>query len=83
MDKLAIVVPCYNEEEVLKIASEALRGVLQDLIRKGKITEDRCTLKKGIRLSLPPDAVHNITTALEFVDHLFDNVHVVLQIRID
>ena len=34
MEKLAIVVPCYNEEEVLKIASEALRGVLDDLIRK-------------------------------------------------
>jgi glycosyltransferase involved in cell wall biosynthesis len=40
MDKLAIVVPCYNEEEVLKIASEALRGVLDDLIRKKKIAED-------------------------------------------
>lgn len=40
MDKLAIVVPCYNEEEVLKIASEALRGVLADLIRKEKIAED-------------------------------------------
>ena len=34
MEKLAIVVPCYNEEEVLKIASEALRGVLDDLIHK-------------------------------------------------
>lgn len=40
MDKLAIVVPCYNEEEVLKLASEALRGVLADLIRKEKIAED-------------------------------------------
>ena len=40
MDKLAIVVPCYNEEEVLKIASEALRGVLDDLIKKEKIAED-------------------------------------------
>lgn len=40
MDRLAIVVPCYNEEEVLKIASEALRGVLDDLIKKGKIAED-------------------------------------------
>ena len=40
MEKLAIVVPCYNEEEVLKIASEALRGVLDDLIHKGKIAED-------------------------------------------
>ena len=40
MDKLAIVVPCYNEEEVLKIASKELRGVLADLVRKGKIAED-------------------------------------------
>lgn len=40
MEKLAIVVPCYNEEEVLKIASAALREVLADLIRKGKIAED-------------------------------------------
>ena len=37
MDKLAIVVPCYNEEEVLHIAAEALRGVLDDLIAKNKI----------------------------------------------
>ena len=40
MDRLAIVVPCYNEEEVLKIASEALRGVLSDLIAKEKIAPD-------------------------------------------
>lgn len=40
MDRLAIVVPCYNEEEVLKIASEALRGVLNDLVAKQKISED-------------------------------------------
>jgi len=40
MEKLAIVVPCYNEEEVLKIASEALRGVLNDLVNKGKVHKD-------------------------------------------
>ncbi len=40
MDRLAIVVPCYNEEEVLKIASQALREVLEDLVKKGKIGED-------------------------------------------
>ncbi len=40
MDKLAIVVPCYNEEEVLKIASKVLREVLDNLIAKGKIAED-------------------------------------------
>lgn len=40
MDKLAIVVPCYNEEEVLKIASQALREVLDDLIKKEKVAKD-------------------------------------------
>lgn len=40
MDKLAIVVPCYNEEEVLETASETLRGVLDDLIAKQKIASD-------------------------------------------
>lgn len=40
MDKLGIVVPCYNEEEVLEIASKALREVLTDLIFKQKIAED-------------------------------------------
>ncbi len=40
MDKLAIVVPCYNEEEVLHMATEALKGVLDDLVAKGKIAAD-------------------------------------------
>lgn len=44
MDRLALVVPCYNEEEALKISSEALRGVLQDLIEKKKIAQDSFVL---------------------------------------
>lgn len=44
MERLAIVVPCYNEEEVLKIASNALRGVLDDLVKKGKIGKDSFVL---------------------------------------
>ena len=44
MDKLAIVVPCYNEEEVLKISSVALRNVIDDLICKGKISDDSFVL---------------------------------------
>ena len=40
MERLAIVVPCYNEEEVLGMSSEALRGVLDDLASKGKISSD-------------------------------------------
>ena len=44
MDRLGIVVPCYNEEEVLKISSEALRTVLDDLVEKNKIAEDSFVL---------------------------------------
>ena len=44
MDRLALVVPCYNEEEVLRISSEALRGVLVDLIQKKKIAKDSFVL---------------------------------------
>lgn len=44
MDKLAIVVPCYNEEEMLKMSSAALRGVLDDLVKKEKIAADSFVL---------------------------------------
>ena len=44
MDRLGIVVPCYNEEEVLKISAEALRKVLDDLIAKNKISKDSFVL---------------------------------------
>ncbi len=44
MYRLAIVVPCYKEEEVLEICSEALREVLSNLSSKGKITEDSYVL---------------------------------------
>ena len=40
MDRLAIVVPCYNEEEMLPITTKELTEVLNDLIRKGKIAKD-------------------------------------------
>lgn len=44
MDRLAIVVPCYNEEEMLQISSEELRKVLNDLIAKEKISQDSFVL---------------------------------------
>lgn len=44
LDRLAIVVPCFNEEEMLTLSSEALRNVLQDLIEKEKIAKDSFVL---------------------------------------
>ena len=40
MEKLAIVVPCYNEERGAEDCFRSTEGVLDDLIRKGKIAED-------------------------------------------
>lgn len=40
MNKLIIVVPCYNEEEVLPDTIRLLSGTLSDLIIKKKIAED-------------------------------------------
>lgn len=44
MDRLALVVPCYNEEEVLDISSKELQRVLNDLIQKNKISSDSFVL---------------------------------------
>ena len=44
MDILAVVVPCYNEEEMLPITFESLRGKLNELIEKGKIAPESFVL---------------------------------------
>ncbi len=38
--RLVIVVPCYNEEEILHCSSEQLLNTLKELILKGKISEN-------------------------------------------
>ena len=38
--KLVIVIPCYNEEEVLPITAPMFLNELNDLISKGKISDD-------------------------------------------
>ena len=40
MEKLAIVVPCYNEEQVLQLTNTSLLGIIENLIQKGKIDSD-------------------------------------------
>jgi glycosyltransferase involved in cell wall biosynthesis len=36
VSRLAVIVPCYNEEEVLKTTSKVLRELIEDLVRKEK-----------------------------------------------
>lgn len=38
--KLALVVPCYNEEEVLEDTTKQLCKLFDKLLKKGKIDED-------------------------------------------
>ena len=38
--KLYIVIPCYNEQEVLPETSKRLKEVMYGLIEKGKISKD-------------------------------------------
>lgn len=40
MDKLAIVVPCYNEEEILLTTIKQLDQLIKSLIEKGKIAKE-------------------------------------------
>lgn len=40
MDRLAIVVPCYNEEEVFADTARQLTGLVVGLVEKGKISPD-------------------------------------------
>ena len=40
ISRLAIIIPCFNEELVVKSTVETLLGVLDGIISKGKITED-------------------------------------------
>lgn len=40
MDRLFIVVPCYNEEDMLPITFKGLREILDKLKSKGKIADD-------------------------------------------
>ncbi len=43
-DKLAIVVPCYNEEEIFPLSRKTLTEVIDGLVKKNKIHEDSFVL---------------------------------------
>ena len=42
--RLAIVVPCYNEEKVLAESAKRLTGILQTLMEKKKVAENSFVL---------------------------------------
>ena len=44
MDRLAIVVPCYNEEEVFPETARQLTAVVKDLIKKKKVAKNSFVL---------------------------------------
>ena len=44
MQRLMIVVPCYNEEEILPYSAEKLTGVIKNLIKKSKIASNSVIL---------------------------------------
>jgi glycosyltransferase involved in cell wall biosynthesis len=44
MIRLAIVSPCYNEEEVLEQSAKRLTALFDDLVAKGKISKDSFSL---------------------------------------
>ena len=68
--KLCIVVPCYNEEAVLCITAEKIKGYLAKLIQKGKISADSRVVfvDDGSR-----DSTWNLISGLS-ADSLFDGI---------
>ena len=45
MSRISLIVPCYNEEEVLDDTIKQLSGVISDLIIKKKISKKKAYIK--------------------------------------
>lgn len=72
MDKLYLVIPCYNEEEVLGETAKRLKEKMNTLIRNGRISpESRIVLvNDGSK-----DGTWAMVEQLHASDHLFAGIH--------
>lgn len=72
MNTIWLVIPCYNEKEVLPETSKQLKGTMQDLMQKGKIsTESKVAfVNDGSR-----DATWNVISQLHEEDSLFVGIN--------
>ena len=68
---LCIVVPCYNEEEVLPQSSNILASTVQDLVSKGKVSPDSRIIfvDDGSR-----DSTWSIISSLHENNHVFTGI---------
>ena len=72
MDKLYIVVPCYNEEEVLPETSKRLKEKMNQLIKKKKISPDSHVVfvNDGSK-----DKTWELISSYSEKDHLFGGIN--------
>ncbi|HHU84371.1 MAG TPA: glycosyltransferase family 2 protein [Clostridiales bacterium] len=68
LPKLIIVVPCYNEQEVLPITAPLFREKIMSLIEKGKISADSCVMFVNDGSS---DETWNIISSLSQADSVY------------
>jgi len=71
-NRLYVVIPCYNEEEVLPETSKRLKVKMEELISKGKIAPDSrvCLVNDGSK-----DNTWDIITKLHEENHLFSGIN--------
>ncbi len=71
-NRLYVVIPCYNEEEVLPETSKQLKSKMEDLIAKGKIAPDSkvCFVNDGSK-----DDTWNMIRKLHEENKLFSGIN--------
>jgi len=89
-EKLYIIVPCYNEQEVLPITSKLFLEELIKLIEKNKIGDDQNTVLAGlmeakgyadITISIDCDGQDDITAMEKMVDAYHEGCEIVYGVR--